>query len=130
MKNFDEWNTKKKIVNFTEHAFRIFFREREVWWCHLGVNVGFEQDEKGEDFRRPILILKKFSENSIWGVPLSTTTKRGAYYMPIGHVNGEDAVALISQIRFIDTRRLVHKTGVVDKEIFSIIRKTIRELIP
>ena len=27
----------------------IFFREKEVWWIALGVNIGFEQDGKGKN---------------------------------------------------------------------------------
>ena len=32
------------------------FKEREVWWCKIGLNVGVEQDGKGNNYTRPILI--------------------------------------------------------------------------
>ena len=41
-KNFDRWNAKKKAIH--DSACTALFHEREVWWCVLGTNVGFEQD--------------------------------------------------------------------------------------
>ena len=42
-KDFDSWNEKKKILNNNDVS---FYHEREVWWCSLGVNVGYEQNGK------------------------------------------------------------------------------------
>lgn len=114
MKDFDTWNIKKQKVNTAGE--RNFFKERQIWWCSLGVNIGFEEDGKGDDFIRPILLLKKFSRYAILGVPLSTTSKRGPYYRSIGVVSGHNAVALLSQIRFY--------------EIICLYRNLIRGLIP
>lgn len=57
-KDFDGWNTKKKLAHAINK--RPFFHEREIWYCALGVNVGFEQDGKGKDFLRPVIGIKKF----------------------------------------------------------------------
>jgi hypothetical protein len=40
-KDFDGWNEKKKDTN---EKIGPFCHERELWWCTLGVNIGFEQD--------------------------------------------------------------------------------------
>ena len=53
--SFDIWNEVKKLTHARDDIAEIFFYEREVWWCRLGANVGFEQDGKGEHFQRPIL---------------------------------------------------------------------------
>lgn len=43
-KDFKGWHSKKeKIENQNE---TISFRERDIWWCHLGLNLGHEQDGK------------------------------------------------------------------------------------
>lgn len=42
----------------------ILFKEGQIWWCHLGMNLGEEEYGKGPNFTRPVLILKKFSKNS------------------------------------------------------------------
>jgi hypothetical protein len=41
-KDFDAWNTNKKIIH-TKHTNKLYHKQ-EIWWCSLGVNVGFEQD--------------------------------------------------------------------------------------
>lgn len=57
MKRFDEWNIQKKKVNDIQDD--LFVKAREVRYAQLGVNVGNEEDGKGKDFKRPVLILKK-----------------------------------------------------------------------
>lgn len=62
-------------------------------------------------------------------VPLTTSKKNNKYYIKIGKVDDKEASAIISQIRLVDTKRLVNKVGVLDKKIFEEIRKAIRNLI-
>ena len=57
-KDFDKWNETKKLVH--KDGTDKFYHTREIWWCALGINVGFEQDGSGEEYRRPVLILKGF----------------------------------------------------------------------
>src|SRR6266566_1019469 len=45
-KDFAKWHTRKSEIDQREP--RVFFHEREIWFCHLGANVGFEQDGKGD----------------------------------------------------------------------------------
>ncbi len=46
----------------------------------------------------------------------------------VGKVQGEDATALLSQMRVIDTRRLVEKVGFLEKRAFGRLRKAVRML--
>ena len=120
-KEFDIWNNKKKYIQ-TDSTVR-FFHEREIWWCSLGVNVGFEQDGKGEDFQRPILILKKFNNTCFLGVPLTSKIKSNKYYISIGDVDGDSAYVIISQVKFFDNKRLLLKIGTLNTEKFGIAKK-------
>jgi len=43
-KDFQKWHGKKSTIDQIEK--RPFFHEGEIWWCVLGVNVGFEQDDR------------------------------------------------------------------------------------
>ena len=104
------------------------YKEREVWWAYLGENVGSEEDGKGRQFSRPILILRGFSRDLFWGVPLSTTTKRGQYYHEL-QLNEKTSVALISQIRTLDTSRLIRKYGFISKKDFLDINTKTRKLL-
>lgn len=56
-KDFDNWNKEKKNINTRKEL--IFYRQREIWWCALGINIGFEQDGSDIEYRRPVLILTK-----------------------------------------------------------------------
>ena len=126
-KDFNSWNILKKNLNRTGRVF--FAHPREIWWCSLGVNVGFEQDGTGEVGERPVLILKGFSQRVCWAVPLTTSTKKNPYHISLGTVGGKEAFAIISQIRLIDTKRLVNKIGFIDKKSFDDTRKAVKDLI-
>ncbi len=52
IKEFDKWNMGKKIISNKSIIKDFYVLERELWWCHVGVNVGREQDGKGVNFER------------------------------------------------------------------------------
>jgi len=126
-KDFDTWNEEKK--NIHERGVEKLYHAREIWWCSLGVNVGFEQDGTGKESQRPVLIMRGFSRQVCLVVPLTTSTKRNPYHIAIGEVDGKQAFAIISQLRLIDTKRLVNKVGVVDAKSFEYIRKAGKALL-
>ena len=39
-KNYDLWFPQKKKLDRKQNP--PSFKEREVWWCQIGVNVGYE----------------------------------------------------------------------------------------
>lgn len=77
-KSFDEWNELKKRLDAKEHY--PTFKEREIWWCQLGANVGYETNGSGKDFARPVLILRGFSKYVAWVIPLTRTKKSSQFY--------------------------------------------------
>lgn len=126
-KDFDNWNKLKKHIH-GENENRLY-HEREIWWCSLGVNVGSEQDGSETEYRRPVLILRGLSSQTCFVIPLTTATRRHWLRPTIGQVDGEEARALLSQMRVIDTKRLVRKIGYLNKEIFERIRKAAKDLL-
>jgi mRNA interferase MazF len=125
IKDFDSWNLKKKIAELEEKR---LYTTREIWWCRLGVNIGFEQDGSGEEFLRPCVIIRGFGPRVCMVIPLTTSLSKHPLRIPIGEVDTKPASALLSQVRSIDTRRLVEKIGFLDKEKFEEIRKNARNL--
>ena len=101
------------------------FHEREVWWCALGTNIGYEQDGSSELFTRPVVILSKFNLDACLIVPLTAKPKKGKYYFSVGDVSGRDAVAVLSQIRFVDRKRLAMKIATMDRDIFDALTKEV-----
>ena len=101
---------------------------REVWWCRLGVNVGTEQDGKGEKYVRPCVIIGPFGKDACLVVPLTTSAREHPLRVEVGLVQGSPAKANISQLRVIDTRRLLKKIGFLYKQEFEELKKRLREL--
>lgn len=127
-KDFGKWNNKKIIVNNTKSI--PFFHEREIWFSFLGVNVGFEQDGQGDDFQRPVVIIKKFNNEIFWAIPLSKTEKRGKYYFAFPFNKEIISVAILSQIKLIDAHRLAYKIGEIDEKNYVSLIKKLKELFP
>ena len=126
-KDFDTWcKQKEKIQVFGKNK---FYHPRDIWWCSLGVNIGFEQDGTGKENERPILIIKGFNKEICLAIPLTTSQKENKYYMRTGKIKNKEASVIISQIRLIDTKRLSNKIGILNKEKFEEIRKAVRNLI-
>lgn len=125
-KPFSNWHKKKE--NIDNRGKRVYFHEREVWWCRIGVNVGYEQDGKGENFARPVIIFRKFNNEVCWIVPLSAKIKSGKFYLPIDLNDGMARVAILSQLRLIDAKRLYQKIGVLDKDEMEKLRNMIIDL--
>jgi len=124
-KDFDSWNNVKKKTDAEKPR---LYTLREIWWCRLGVNIGTEQDGKGDWYVRPCVILRGFGADACLVVPLTTSTREHALRFPIGLVEGQQARANLSQIRIIDTRRLEQKIGFLDEKVFSELRKTARNM--
>lgn len=132
-KDFQKWHSQKALLHNDKE--RPFFHEREVWFVSLGENIGFEQDGSGEQFLRPVLVLRKFNNEVFWGLPLTRTLKKGKYYFPISLVvkdglsDERPCVVILSQIRLIDAKRLQYKAGTVKEEEFVEIKKALKALL-
>ncbi len=126
MKDFDSWNIKKK--NLHKESKGRFYHVRDIWWCALGVNIGFERDESFENFLRPVLIIKGLSKETCLVVPLTTSMREHKYRISVGSVTGKEAKVILSQMRVVDTKRLIEKIVMLDKATFEAIKKSIRNL--
>lgn len=125
-KDFDGWNIRKKELNSISPN---FYKEREIRWCSLGINIGFEEDGTSHNYKRPVLILKGFSRDVCLVVPLTTSKKKNKYYLYLGLIEGKEAYVILPQIRLIDTKRLHDRLAILDTDRFGTIRKAIRDLI-
>jgi mRNA interferase MazF len=128
MKDFDTWNKNKKEIEKLDN-YLPFYHERQIRWCRLGLNIGYEQDGTNKEFSRPVLIIKGFSRQVCLVVPLTTSTKNNPYHIAIGNIDNKEAFAIISQIRLIDTRRLDELIETLNKNEYEKIRKAVKELL-
>jgi len=126
-KEFDNWNEKKKKIH--NRADAPFFHEREIWWCALGINIGFEQNGHGDEYLRPAIILKGMSKQTCFIVPLTASLSKHPLRPSVGIVDGKEARALLSQIRLVDSKRLAKKICYLDKNTFEQIRKAVKDTL-
>ena len=128
-KDFDRWNKHKKNIHTRSEP--PFYHEREIWWCAVGVNVGNEIDGTGNVHDRPVLILRGFNAQTFLGVCLIGRRRSGKYYVPVGAVGNRQATANLSQVRILDTKRLIRKMTTLDETIFlNVARKAAIALFP
>ncbi len=127
-KDFDTWNERKKKLN--ERNEKTLFHEREVWWCSLGVNIGFEQDGTNEHFERPVLIIKKFNQDVLWILPLTRSLKINRYNYHLKQGEEKDSSVILSQMRLISSKRLLRKMRMISLDEFREVVAQAKEFFP
>ncbi|MFT6386582.1 MAG: mRNA interferase MazF [Rickettsiales bacterium] len=125
-KDFDKWSELKKRLDSKKNI--PAFKQREIWWCHLGINIGDEENGKNHVHSRPILILKKFNNHIFWGLPLTTQVKEKPYYHKIEFKDNQQCV-MISQLRLWDVRRLTTRIGKLTSQQFDEIKRRIGDIV-
>lgn len=125
-KKFSEWNELK--IQLHNNKKEQYFKERDIFWVSIGVNIGFEQDGKGEIFSRPVLIVKKYGKNIFFGIPLSTQLKEGSFFFDF-ELDGQKSSALLVQARIYDAKRLENKIGKLSVEDFKRLKIKPGELL-
>ncbi len=117
--NLKKWHNLKDYIENKKN--NIFFYEREIWFCHLGCNIGDEQDGKNTNFERPILIIKKFNKNIFLSVPLTSQNKIGKYYYQFEYQDKKYSI-ILSKIKILDRKRLTRKIRSFPKKDFEIVK--------
>lgn len=112
-KKFLDWIGVKEKLHCAKYEPPLF-KEGEIWWCHAGENIGIEMNGKGERFTRPFLIFRKYSRHSFLGLPLTTQSKAGTWYVAV-HFGGQGQNIVLAQGRVFDYRRLKEKMGELEE---------------
>lgn len=125
---YNKWNIKKQDIQFLERAQNIYFKEGDVWWCSLGLNVGSESFGKGDNFRRPVLIIKKLSSDLCVAIPLTSKEKTGTWFIDIT-LQGEKKWAMLYQIRTLNKKRFSLKIGELDGTDLARVKEKLETLL-
>lgn len=118
-KNFDHWNACKKILDTQSR--RLVFRNREVWWAHIGLNIGVEIDGKHELFLRPVIVLTTFNMHMAFVVPTTSQDKFGNHYLCVASNSGKNYTVCLTQARSISCKRLLRKIDTISESDFQCI---------
>ena len=126
-KDFDKWNDYIKTLN--SNIFQGFFHEREIWWCALGKNIGSEDNGKNDQFERPVLIFRKFGEDTSWIIPISSQPcRKDSRFLYQVLVQEVIRTARLHQLRLISNKRLLRYIDRISMEDFTKIRRMIADL--
>lgn len=127
LERFIAWTKLKIRIHVSDNS-KIYFREKEIWWASLGVNIGYEQDGKNNKFERPVVILKKINKNLLLIVPTTTKNKDRNYYYKFCYNNIECSV-ILTQIRLISSKRLLRKIGMFPSADFVKVKNKIKSFL-
>jgi len=128
--NYDKWNEIKKDIS--EENIIVGYKNRDIFYMKMGENIGFEQNGKGKDFVRPVVVIKGFNENMFFGVPLSTKIKDGKFYYTFEFKKENTTVinnALLSQMKLFSTKRLLNKIGIINQDDFKKLKIKFKKLL-
>lgn len=127
-KLIDEWNNFKKEIAFITMKELIGLKNREIWWCSVGMNVGQETYGKGNNFSRPVLIIKRLSSQLCFALPLTTKPHTGDWYYKFTFRNKTQYV-MLNQLRVFHANRLGIKIGRINHKDFLNIKKKLKHLL-
>lgn len=127
MKNFDARNTLKKHLHDNRSEF--YVKAREIRYMYFWINIGFEEDGKGDDFKRPALVLKKIG-NVFAVLPMTTGGKDTIFYhsLPDTYFKKPSRI-ILSQFRVVDKSRFIEKIGTVSVQDFLQIKEKLKALV-
>ncbi len=125
-KDFDKWNNVKKGLENNQGKF--FFKEGEIWWMSVGLNIANESCGKGDIFRRPVLVLRKLSGNSFVGLPLSSKEKIGSWFAEVS-ISNQKRCVLLYQIRMFSTNRFESRMATLDDNDFKNVKEKLGQLL-
>lgn len=125
-KDFDQWNIQKKNIEASQK--NVFFKEGDVWWCSVGVNIGSESCGKGTQFQRPVLIIKKLSKVICIALPLSKKIKKGTWFMNM-YLGNEKRTILLYQIKMLHTKRFQRRLAHIDLTTLIEVKQKLKFLL-
>ena len=128
MKDYSIWMLLKAKIN-NLNSCPLWFKEKEIWYASLGENVGFEEDGKGTRFTRPVLIFKKFNSKLFLAIPLTSKQKSGKFFFSFDGKTGKMSIAILNQLKTIDSNRLLYKIGKINLEDYSALKAKLKEIM-
>lgn len=125
-KDFDTWNALKKDLE--SKTSELIIKEWEIWWTYLGLNIKTESCGKWENFRRPVLVLKKLSHDNFIIIPLSTQIKEWTWFANY-EIDWIKYSALLYQIKMMHRNRFYVEEWRLERQQFLEIKKRLKNLL-
>ncbi|OGM90296.1 hypothetical protein A2755_03850 [Candidatus Wolfebacteria bacterium RIFCSPHIGHO2_01_FULL_48_22] len=121
LREFVDWTRIK--IKLHASPTKVFPHKREIWWISVGKNIGVEINGKNERFERPVLVVKRFNDESSFIVPVTSRIKFGKYFYMFTNKSGEKRTINLSQARVASHKRFLRKVEKLGEADFSIVIK-------
>jgi len=123
---YDNWSKQKKNL---ENIKPPEFEEGNIAMLYMGKNISSEEDGKGKEFLRPVLIYKKFHKDQFIGFAMtskqSKKEKNRKFYFKLE----EDSYIMLSQIRTYSAKRIAYIKGRISKQRMKQIHEAFSKLV-
>ena len=129
MQDFDQWNILKQKIEAEENDPNKFPKEGEVWMSVLGKNIGYEQNGSGDNFSRPVLIIKKFNNHMFWAVALSTKQKDFDFYFNYNDPQNQKVSVILAQLKLVSIKRLKRKLYEIPDYLLGAVRQKLKSFL-
>lgn len=121
--DFDAWNTAKKRIHLAARSPK--FKDGEIWWCHVGVNIGVETYGKGSGCTRPVVILRKVSRHGGLVVPITSRPHHQSMYHEFDWGAGP-RWAMLHETRSASVYRFQRRVAEISPTEFQALREAFR----
>ena len=128
-KEYDIWNELKKAIQSEISEPDYFPQEGEVWMSSIGKNIGYEQNGSGDNFSRPLLVVKRFNNHMFWCIPLSTKQKKFDFYFNFTDPNNEKVSVILAQMKLVSVKRLKRKLYAIPQNILAEIKEKLKKFL-
>jgi len=132
VKDFDGWNIyqkeleNKKSPLLDRQTGKFLFKEGEIWYCSVGVNIGTEICGKNEYFERPIIVIRKSGRHFV-GLPLTSEKPNNpAFYYDVSYTFDQiktESYILTTNPKSYDVLRLSRKIRRLNDKEFSQVKQ-------
>ena len=106
----------------------MLFKEWEIWWSNIWVNIKTESCWKWKKFRRPVLVFKKLSSDMWIVIPLSSQIKEWTWFTQY-KIHWKIYNALLYQVKMMHINRFTVREWEIDIHDFNKIKKRFKKLL-
>ena len=130
MNKYDEWNEIKKKTS--KNNIKIGIKPRDIFWVKIGHNIGSEEYGKGQNFTRPVIIIRKLTSELFIGIPTTSKLRNNDYFHQFQYHSKKDGdievSAMILQLKVFSIKRITNRIGMINKNDFNKIIKKSQKL--
>ena len=119
----------------TEKTKRVLtIKQREVWWAKIGKNIGSEEYGKHENFTRPIVVIRRLTNDLVLVVPTTTKIKENndyfhtvSFFEKVKQKKINVTIMILQLV--ISIKRVLNKIGIIDKNSFQQIQEKLVKIV-